>query len=157
MGVQTLSDTTYFGVPPVGYTMTNLNSTYDFYWYILKTGIQGKIKRGRKIEFDGGLYFLHILKYYGEAYWNLRVGDFRAKKPNFIHEAEDGIGLESFINVTFLISRQASLTAGYRYFYLEVEDGIDSTYYADGSIGKAVLDTVNAERQGPYMKLEVKF
>ncbi|MDH3975154.1 MAG: hypothetical protein OEV42_12810 [Deltaproteobacteria bacterium] len=156
-GVQTLSDPTYFPMPPVGYTMSDLNSTYDFYWYIFKTGVQWRIKSGRKIEFDGGFYFLHTLKYYGEAYWNLRVGEFRAKKPNFIHEADDGLGLEAFINVRFLMSRRASITAGYRHFYLEAQYGTSTTYYADGSKGKASLDIVESERQGPYVRLEVKF
>ena len=155
-GVQTLSGS-YFGVPPVGYQMTDLNSRYDFHWHILKTGVGGKIKSGRKIEFNGGLYFLNTLRYYGEAYWNLRVGEFRSKKPNFIHEADDGLGVETFINVTFLISRWASISTGYRYFYLAAEDGVDTTYYASGDVGKATLDRVEAERKGPYVRLDVKF
>ncbi|MBE9502610.1 MAG: hypothetical protein IME96_00360, partial [Proteobacteria bacterium] len=49
------------------------------------------------------------------------------------------------------------LTAGYRYFSLKAENGKDTTYFGDGSFGTASLDTVEAERKGPYVSFEMSF
>lgn len=160
-GVQTVSDTTYVSVPPAGTLFSDLNSTYDFRWEYLKFGIEWETSRKKRSGFAGGFHYLHLIEYRGEAFWNLRVGappdGFRSQPPNFIHKANSGSGYDAYLSVLFRISESSGITAGYRYFKIRAKNGTDTTFFADGSIATAALNTVEAERKGPYLSFEARF
>lgn len=164
-GVQTLSDN--INVPPVGTVLTGLNSTYDFRWEFLKIGVEGELRKKGRFGLGGGAYYLYLDTYRGEAYWNLRAGsnpgDFKSQPPNFVHDADEGYGVDAFIAVSYNVSASAIISLGYRYFTLKAEDGTDTTYIVVSSSPYIVgaftssLDTVEAERKGPYVSFEMKF
>lgn len=146
-------------IPPDG-PFTGLNSTYDFYWDAIKLGVLPQFNVTDRFSISGMLAVYPYVNYRGDAYWNLRTSGpdaFRAEPPNFIHKSTSGYGYEASLGLTYGITKQLELTAGYRYLYLYAKDGTDTTYFADGSVATANLDWVTVTRQGAYFEAVVKF
>ena len=153
-GVQTLSL-----LPPpfpqVGDAITGLDSTYEFRWELWKVGLEGNAVKGRW-DFAYGAYYLGLNEYRGEAFWNLRT-DLRSQPPNFVHDADEGYGLDAFLAVSYVITDRTVITGGYRYFSVKAVNGRDTTFFADNSVAVTPLDEVRAERRGPYASIRVRF
>lgn len=132
-----------------GDLIPGVNSTFDFQWEYLKIGVDGEIKKN-KYGLYGGIYYLYLLDYTGKGFWNLRPF-------TFTHKADEGYGVEANVSASYNFNKSVKLISGYRYFQLKAEDGTDTTYSAGKFIGVASLDTVEAERKGPYFSLEMKF
>jgi hypothetical protein len=149
-------------IPPFG-PFSQLNSTYDFYWDAVKFGVLPQFDVTDRLSITGMLAFYPFVRYRGDAYWNLRTAafndpnPFRAESPNFVHKSTSGYGGEASLGLTYGITKQLELTAGYRYLYLYAKDGTDTTYFADGSVSTANLDWATITRQGATIEVVVKF
>ncbi len=50
----------------------------------------------------------------------------------------------------YILTEHVELSAGYQYFYLYARDGMDTTYFADGTASVDRLDWGTVTRQGAY-------
>ena len=148
---------------PVGPFPPNqvLSSTFDFSWDLLKAGVVHQAELAKGFSYSGTLSVYPYVDYQGEGYWNLRAGttpsDFRIQSPNFIQKSNKGYGYEASLGLAYDLSEKVELSAGYRYFYLYAENGIDTVYFADGSALQSTLDWVTVTRHGAYAELLFKF
>lgn len=149
--------------PPLGpFPPTQvLNSTYDFSWNLLKVGIVHQTELTKAFSYSGTLSVYPYVDYEGEGYWNLRAGtnasNFRLQSPNFIQKSDKGYGYEASLGLAYELSKNAKLSAGYRYMYLYAGNGTDTVYFADGSAVPSTLDWVTVTRHGAYAELLFKF
>ena len=140
-GVQTISGVNPFGGPnpPLPGPIPGLDSTYDGEWQTGFIGLDLEYKPSPKFEIYGGVE-LHFGQYEAEADWNLRA-DFR-HPVSFTHESDEALGL--LANGGLRIGwKNVLLNAEIRYSNFEAEDGIDTTYFSNGTIGKTKLNEVN--------------
>ncbi len=138
-----------------------LNSTYDFSWNLLKTGVVNHAELTEGLTYTGTLSIFPYVDYQGEGYWNLRAGtnpsDFRLQSPNFIQKSKKGYGYEISLGLGYDIWENVELSAGYRYMYLYAGNGTDTVYFADGSTVESTLDWVTVSRHGAYAELFFRF
>ena len=138
-----------------------LNSTYDFSWNLLKVGASHQAKLANRLSYASTLSVYPYVDYRGEGYWNLRTGtagtDFRAQAPNFIQTSQTGYGYDASLGLAYELSEYMELLAGYRYFFLYAGNGIDTTYFANGSSVQSTLDWVTVTRHGAYGEILFKF
>jgi opacity protein-like surface antigen len=162
--VQTVSvsfDGTNF--PPVGPFSPNqvLDSTYDFSWNLLKTGVVHQAELAKGFSYSGTLSVYPYVDYQGEGYWNLRAGtnpsDFRTQSPNFIQKSKKGYGYEASLGLSYELADTVELLAGYRYFFLYAHGGTDITYFANGFEYASDLDWVSVTRHGAYAEMLFRF
>ncbi len=160
-GVQVISGT-FNGMtfPPPG-PFPGLNSTFDFSWDALKLGGLYEGRLAKSLLFTGILAVYPYVSYDGEGYWNLRTGtaptDFRLQSPSFVQKSTSGFGYDATLGFAYRITDQAEFSAGYRYLYLKAKNGMDTAFFADGSIGQANLDWAKVTRQGAYVGFSYKF
>ena len=149
--------------PPVGpFPPTQvLDSTYEFYWNLMKVGVVHQSGPAKGFSYSGALSVYPYVDYQGEAYWNLRAGtnasDFRLQSPNFIQKSKKGYGCEASLGLAYELSDNAKLSAGYRYMYLYADNGTDTVYFADGTSASSTLDWVTVTRHGAYAELLLNF
>ncbi len=158
-GIQTVSDNTYFdasdtywsnwGFNPVGSSYPALSSTYKFSWEFLKLGVNVQFEKER-FAFEAGGNYLYLSSYKGDGFWNLRP-------LNFVHESDNGYGFDGSLKVSYRVYGSAWLSLGYRYFKLKAEDGLDTTYFSDGSVATALFDDAESERKGPVLYFDWSF
>ncbi len=134
-GNQTIPDTGRF---------TGLDSEYTADWYGPFVGLQLNFSLARHMLNLRGEH--HILDYDAEAEWNLRP-DF-AQDPSFTHEADDATGLEIQAGYAFALDSFTDFTLDYTYQQREAEDGIDKTFFSDGTSTSIHLNEVNDESHG---------
>lgn len=138
---------------PVG-PLAGLNSTYDFTWDAWKAGITREGFLTKRLRYEGVLSLYPFVLYRGEGFWNLRTGsdptDFRREAPSFTHEASSGFGYEAALGLSYDLTDNINLSAGYRYLHLYSTGGTDTTFFADGSTAASNLDWVTVTRQGAY-------
>jgi opacity protein-like surface antigen len=160
-GVQTVS-VPFAGssFPPLG-PFPGLNSTYDFSWDALKLGVTNQASITKELMFDGMLSFFPLVRYTSEGFWNLRAGngpnDFRRQFPNFTQQSTTGYGYEAALGLSYELSENTLLSAGYRYFYLYATNGTDTVYFANGATSESTLDWVTVTRRGAYAEFLLKF
>jgi hypothetical protein len=148
-------DTVLFG-QPVDVPFEGLDSTYMFEWSAIRLGLRTGIPLFRRLSFTTSLSSLLIISYYGEGYWNLR-DDFRRQSPNFVDKSDGGAGSELQLGLNFQVCRHFALEAGGRVIYLYTQDGVDKTYYADGTSDTTPIDHVESLRYGAYAGLRAGF
>ncbi len=139
-----------------------LNSTYDMEWDGWRVGGKGYVNfvpSPRRGLYDLGLKvegaLLWGVDYTGEGVWNLRE-DFR-QDPSFRHTADGGTGGQFSLSLFYHPVRYVGIEVGYYYLTLNIEDGIDRTFFSDGSEGLADLDEVTADRHGFTASASVRF
>lgn len=148
-GVQTFSiDESFSSVGP----FDGLDSTYSFNWDVIKAGARIRRAASQKLSLLGSLALLSVIHYDGDGYWNLR-DDFRSTSPNFEQEADGGYGLEARAGVAYAIAKHVQFEIGWWYFNLTAEDGVDRTYFADGTEADTQLDEVESSRGGVFVAL----
>jgi opacity protein-like surface antigen len=163
-GVQTVS-VTFDGnsFPSVGPFPASqvLNSTFDFSWNAFKVGVTNQSAIRKDLLFDGMLALYPLVRYTSEGYWNLRAGnnptDFRRQFPNFTQQSTSGYGYEAAVGLSYEVSENVLLSAGYRYFYLYATNGTDTVYFANGTTSESTLDWVTVTRHGAYAEFLLKF
>jgi len=147
-GVQTVSEngiyTTYFGgtdnPAPLG-PITNLNSSYTAYWFGPWLGANVQLLPFEKWSFDLSAEY-HIVEYFAEADWNLRAN--LAHPVSFEHEAHGNGIILSAKSVYELNQRWSAFFSGNVQFW-ETGDGVDTTFFANGTRGGTQLNEVNWE------------
>jgi opacity protein-like surface antigen len=163
-GAQTVS-MTFDGssFPPLGPFSANqvLDSTFNFSWNMLKVGIVYQAEPINGFSYTGTLSVYPYVDYEGEGYWNLRAGtqssDFRLQSPNFIQKSKKGYGGDASLGLSYAITEEVKLSAGYRYMYVYARDGTDIVYFADGTAAQSTLDWATATRHGAYAELLIRF
>ncbi len=148
-------DTILFG-DPVNVPFEGLDSTYMFEWQAIRLGLRAGIPVLRRLTLTTSLSSLIVINYFGEGYWNLR-DDFRSQSPNFVDKSDGGAGSEFQLGLNLRICRHFSLEAGGRVIYLYTQDGVDKTYYSDGTSDTTPIDHAESLRYGAYAGLRAGF
>lgn len=144
---------------------TGLDSTFYFNWNALKLGTALDTGPIGRFLFHGLLSLYPYVRYKGEGFWNLRAiydpvnnpDPFSADSPNFIQKDSSGYGGEAALGVSFRITGNAQLSAGYRYLYLAARGGTHKLYFADGTVTTSRLDWAETARHGAYAGFALKF
>ena len=141
-GYQTLSGVNPFGAnpPPVG-PITGLDSKYDAEWLTGFFGLDLEFKPSSNFELYGGIEF-HSGRYYAEADWNLRT-DFR-HPVSFTHKSEEAYGVVTNAGLRFG-HENILFHLEIRYRNFTAENGVDRTYFNNGTIGVTRVNEVNWE------------
>ena len=139
---------------PLDVSISGLNSTYDFEWTSVKVGVEGEYRTANNCYLCGRLAIAPYVDYQGEAFWNLRE-DFKRTPPNFVHDANTGVGLEAKLGAGYRWKR-VEFEAGYWWFMYDVEDGTSETFFVDGTSSFSGLEA-DAERGGVYGQVGVRF
>jgi len=131
-----------------------LNSTYDTEWESKWLGV----------EFDGMLFDKHNVFYRGEyhfadyyavANWNLRA-DF-AHPKSFEHTADGGHGVVMKIGYEYYILPLLGIQVMYSYDQWIAEDGMDKTFFANGTTGKVQFREVEWKSKGISAGVNFRF
>jgi hypothetical protein len=149
-GVQTVSDDVlhdsypFFdpadGPVPLG-PFPGLDNTYTAYWWGPWLGLQLQISPVDRLSFElTGEY--HWVEYFAEADWNLRTN--LAHPVSFEHEAH-GSGLVVKLKSAYDLNQRWTVVFSGNVQFWETGDGVDTTYFADGTRGGTRLNEVNRE------------
>lgn len=125
-------------IPATG-RFTGLDSEYTADWYGPFVGLQTSLEHNRHLWSFSGEY--HDLTYDAEAQWNLRP-DFQ-QDPSFIHTADDATGIELNAGYSYALDSFMDFTIDYTYTKREAEDGIDTTFFSNGTVSSIKLNEVN--------------
>jgi len=135
---QNLRITEGFQTIPATGPFDGLNSTYQTEWDgpWLGVGISG---RRDKFKVDVGFEY-HFADYYAQANWNLRP-DFQHPK-SFEHVAE-GRGLVLDVEGSYELTKNWSVNLLLEFQKWRAEDGIDRTFFSNGTIIETRLNEVD--------------
>lgn len=124
-----------------------LNSTYEFEWLSFKLGVAGETEIAPNLTLHGKAALIPFIDYNGEAFWNLRT-DFKRTPPNFVHEANSGLGFEGKFSARYDWNNVYG-ELGYWYRQWDADDGRSDTFFADGTVAVAGLEA-EATRHGAF-------
>lgn len=127
--------------PPVGNPPV-LDSDYNASWYGPFIGAELGWEHNRHMLNVRGEY--HDLTYYADADWNLRT-DF-AHDPSFEHEG-DGSGVKANIQYSYAVDSKYDFTVDLTHEQRRMTDGLDTTYFADGTTAQTRLNEVEQTSQ----------
>lgn len=150
-GTQTIINEVKVSIPFQG-----LNSTYDFSWDAARLGIRAEYQLAGDLFINGRVVYLPFISYDGEAFWNLRT-DFLSTKPNFTHEAKGYLGYDLNFTLGYQPVSWFIMSAGYNFLYMNVKNGTDITFFADGTSGETDLDEVKVTRHGPFISISLRY
>jgi hypothetical protein len=155
--------TTLRGIP-ADQPIFGLDSRYKFNWEVLRLGLSGGIdllkapqpwvqQWGIKASFA----LFPYTRYYGEGRWNLRAD--LNQNPSFAHRAETTGwgGGEGLLGIVFRPGVHLELEGGVRYYFFQVKDGTDVTYFSNGTGTVSGLDEAQSERVGFYLQITGRF
>ncbi|MDO8730834.1 MAG: hypothetical protein Q7J69_06610 [Candidatus Omnitrophota bacterium] len=139
---QNLRITHGFQTIPATGPFADLNSEYETQWRGPWLGADLEFKLLPKVRCFGGFEY-HWTTYKADARWNLRT-DFSQPK-SFRHRAE-GNGIVGSGGIGYLFSEHLSLelSAAYRDWTAD-ENGVDRTFFSDGTSADTHLNEVNWE------------
>jgi hypothetical protein len=140
---------------PSGLTgpIDGLDSSYDARWMGPWLGIDAVWRPTEELALSGGLEF-HIAEYEAEANWNLR--DDLAHPVSFRHDA-DGVGVVASLGGAYELAGRWSLVLDLEYQVWKAKDGIDKTYFWDGSLGVTRLNEVNWDSRAARLRIQYRF
>ncbi|MCK4839370.1 MAG: hypothetical protein KAS94_11260 [Desulfobulbaceae bacterium] len=138
--------------PPVG-PIAGLASTYDAEWRSGWVGVDLEFQPSPSFELHGSLE-LHSAEFEAVANWNLR-SDFNHPK-SFKHHSTEAAGVVAGFGTKFGTSKLL-LNLDLHYQKWRAEDGIDKTYFSDGSIGITRVNEVNWESFSLSAGLTIRF
>jgi hypothetical protein len=141
---------------PMNEAFEGLDSTFDFTWDVMRLGVRGELPLLEWLRAKGEATALVGASYEGEGFWNLR-DDYRATSPNFVQEADSGSGYDVRLALEVRPVPYVAIEAGYWWYSLEVEDGTETTYYADGSDSVENVDRAQSSRDGFFVGLSAQF
>lgn len=131
-------------VPPAGADLSGLNSEYRARWYGPMVGIRWTtdLKPVPLLLSVEGHYW-PVVWYRGKGTWNLR-DDFE-QTPSFIHEDQNGHGGDVSTTLQYSITKSWMMTAGWTGRFLRTSNGMDRTFFSDGTQGSIPLLRVSQD------------
>lgn len=147
-GVQTISLT---GTPPLG-PFSGLDSTYQAFWHGPWLGADLAYNIDRLTLF--GSFEYHFAFYYAQADWNLR-SDFNHPK-SFEHTA-DGSGVVASAGANYSFTDSWSMDAAFDYQKWQATDGIDRTFFNNGTSSDTRLNEVNWDSYAMLLGVKYSF
>jgi hypothetical protein len=132
-----------------------LNSHYFVDWKSLLIGLEGSLPLYRGLFLKGNTIFIPYTSYKGEGVWNLRP-DFK-QNPSFTHEANGGYGVEIDASLGYRIKENFEIEAGYRYWFIKSDEGMDTTFLSSGAISITQFNEAVTERHGAFLELTYLF
>ena len=139
-------------IPSSGPLPSELHSNYWAEWEGPWFGLE---LLGNKKKLKGSLRFeYHWADYYGSANWNLRT-DF-AHPKSFEHIA-DGAGFLFDLGLGYQLTKSWSLDFNHIFQNWETTDGIDRTFFNDGTIIETRLNEVNWTSYAMNLGVTYKF
>lgn len=144
-GFQAVSDN--LRVPSVGFTMPDLDSSYESEWKGGWVGLDMRWLLSDHFVFDGTVEY-HDVAYDAEADWNL-------SDKIFIHEA-NGEGIVAELAMKYLLGDRWALAVDVRYCRFETDSG-SNRYDTPGGSGILKLNEVNWESFSSNIGVSYKF
>lgn len=152
-GNQTVSDNTNGNNPwPLG-PIPALDSSYTAYWFGPWLGLNMQLTPVDKWSFEF-LAEYHFIEYFAEANWNLRTN--LAHPISFEHEAH-GRGIVLSAKSVYALNQRWSVFLTGNVQFWQTGDGVDTTYFADGSRGGTKLNEVNWDSYATMLGLRYQF
>ncbi len=131
----------YQTIPATG-AFDGLSSEYTAWWRGPFAGLEAEmLLADRHMLSVRGKY--HRLQYDGEGIWNLR-NNFK-QNPSFQQVADDAEGTSFEAKYTYALGTSSSLTLGLGYKDRKAEDGVDTTFFTDGTEVHTKLNEANDE------------
>jgi hypothetical protein len=140
------------GVPALG-PIAGLNSTYDAQWRSGWLGVDVDYNPAPFFDLHATAEF-HSGKYEAEADWNLRT-DLQHPR-SFRHTSDNATGVVSSIGMR-AGSPKLFLTVDYQYQKWQADNGLDRTYFSDGTVWVTKLNEVNWEASSINAGVTVRF
>jgi len=157
-GNQTLNDpdstpSSLTGLIPAVGPITGLNGTYETSWRSGWLGVDVGYMPAPFFELHGAVE-LHAGKYEAEADWNLR-SDLQHPQ-SFRHTSDKAAGVVTSVGMR-AGGPNLFFAVDFQYQKWRVEDGLDRTYFSDGTIGVTKLSEVNWETSTINAGVTVRF
>ncbi len=143
-GVQTIPATGPFA---------GFNSKYETEWQGPWLGVEFYGTKGRGSGFLRFEYHFAV-DYYAEADWNLRT-DFQHPK-SFEHEA-DGTGMVYGLGGSWALNDNWSLGANIDIYDFETDEGVDRTFFSNGTTSETQLNEVSWSNWAALLVLTYRF
>ena len=140
------------GTQPLG-PFSGLHSTYKLHWQGVRFGFREQTKFTDALTMEGKLAYSPNMEYLGEGYWNLRSEFFN---PSFRHTAKGTI-MEFSASLEWKLTASLLLNAGYRGTFYAANDGVDRTFFSDGTQSGIKLEKVRNSRTGWLLGLALKY
>lgn len=157
-GFQTISQNNPFSTdpadnpPPVG-PIAGLNSTYDSEWTSGWAGVDLAYQAQPRVGLHATLE-LHSAEYKARADWNLRT-DLNHPK-SFDHDSNEAAGFVTSFGTSFGAG-PGLLNLEVKYQKWRAENGVNKTYFSDGTIGVTRVNEVNWESFSVAAGFTVRF
>lgn len=140
-------------IPAFG-AFSGLDSSYDAAWFGPWIGLDGLLEVNERWALNLGVEY-HYAWYDATANWNLRP-DF-AHPESFTHEAK-GTGWVTSLNSNYQFSPSLGLNIGLDYQLWKADkDGVDRTFFANGTNGTVKFNEVNWRSFGANIGLIYEF
>ncbi|MBU0480344.1 MAG: TonB-dependent receptor [Proteobacteria bacterium] len=158
-GFQTISEDNPFSSnsadnpPPVG-PFSDLDSTYDAEWRSAWVGCDLGYQLTSRLELHGSVEYHPKARYEAEANWNLRA-DY-AHPRSFAHDSDSADGFAGKFGGTFEL-RKVLINLDLKYQKWQADDGVDITYYWDGTTAATKLNEVNWESTSVSAGVTLRF
>ncbi|MGR9114865.1 MAG: TonB-dependent receptor [Gammaproteobacteria bacterium] len=151
-GVQTVE--TPGITPPLGNFDAILDNTYEAIWYGPWAGLGSELTISRYVKLWAD-FQIHYAYYEATANWNLRESF--QHPESFTHEAE-GTGIIAEAGSRFFIYDDLFMDITVNYQDWEADKkGIDTVFFADGSVGETRLNGVNWQSVGAAIGIHYDF
>jgi hypothetical protein len=126
-------------------TLAGLDSTYTATYQGPHVGVKGKSDLSERVSVVGSLAYSPLALFQGHGWWNMRGLDF--------DHTGAGQMVDAFVGLRYALNgaKGSSVTAGYRYQYMSLYQGTESTS-ADISVDKAA-----SVQKGFYFATEIRF
>jgi opacity protein-like surface antigen len=134
--------------------INGLNSTYDIQWHGPFAGIDVELRPSPRFSLLGSVEY-HWSDYEGEANWNLR--DTLAHPVSFRHEADSADGVVTTLKGRYLFSNNWTFDLAFEYRDFSAKDGIDLTFWADGTNTPTKLNEANWQSSGITIGMTYSF
>jgi len=141
---------------PVQEPIEGLNSTFDFEWKAYRIGLGGAFGLADTLTLRLQAVALVGVDFEGAGYWNLR-DDFRSEAPSFEHEGNGGSGTDLRIVLAWRPLPALLLETGLWQISMDIKDGQERLYLADGSTEELPVSSVETRRTGGFITASLCF
>lgn len=126
-------------------TLPGLDSTYTATYQGPHVGVRDRVALSPRVSVVGSLAYSPLTLVQGHGWWNLRSLDFD----------HSGVGqmVDAYVGLRYALndSKTAAVTAGYRYQYMSLYNGAESTN------GEVTWDKATNVQKGFYVSSEFRF
>ncbi len=156
LGHTQLECTSVFLCRAVGVTagagMLSISNTAEWHAMKMGMGFSFQVLKKIKIELDGAFIPLAFLD--SEDIHHLRTD--LSQSPSFLDTGQ-GLGYSIDALVIYNVWSRFFIKAGYRYWSLNVDDGVSTFFRSDGTSGKSALTGFDTYRHGAVVGVELRF